>query len=149
MMAICVCICMPASVCECMPQHSDVGKDVAGQNSNSQSAGEVVALLVAAVTQVNGVLQLLVVGVSLEDHLTQEGIFDDVVVPNLSAELNTERKRGRGGRRTYRLVTDTAEGHDSINDKSSVIQFISLVFRSPNGVRRGKKVKKLETTQTE
>lgn len=112
---------MPASVCACMPQHSDVGKDVAGQNSNSQSAGEVVALLVAAVTQVNGVLQLLVIGVSLEDHLTQEGIFDDVVVPNLSTDLNTKRKRGRGRRGAYRLVIEIAEGNDSLKEKSGAI----------------------------
>ena len=89
-----VCVC----VCKCVPQDSDVGKDVAGQKTNSESAREVATLLVATVAQMNSVLQLLVIGVGLKSHLTQEGIFDDIVVPNLSAE----KESGRGGEENYK-----------------------------------------------
>lgn len=76
---------------------SDVGESGGGNEAHSERAREVVVLAVALVTEMKRVLLLPLVGVTEQDHLTQEGVHDHVPVVDLWSD---HQGRGKGsGRR--------------------------------------------------
>lgn len=72
---------------------SDVGERGRGDQAHGERAREVVVLAAALVAEVERVLLLPLVGVAEQDHLTQEGVHDHVLVVDLFAG------GGGGGRR--------------------------------------------------
>lgn len=76
---------------------SDVGERGGGEEAHSEHAREVTVLAVALVAQVKRVLLLTLVGLAEQDHLTQEGVHDHVLVVELSAARG--RIDSKGGKR--------------------------------------------------
>ena len=72
---------------------SYVGERGAGDEAHTERAREVVVLAIALVAQVPGVLLLAVVGVTEHGHLTQEGVYNHVLVVDLREPI----RRGRSG----------------------------------------------------
>ena len=64
---------------------SDVVERGRGDEAHSERAREVVVLAAALVAEVKRVLLLPLVGVAEQDHLTQEGVYDHVLVVDLFA----------------------------------------------------------------
>lgn len=64
---------------------SDVGERGWGDEAHSERAREVVVLAAALVAEVKRVLLLPLVWVAEQDHLTQEGVHDHVLVVDLFA----------------------------------------------------------------
>lgn len=62
---------------------SDVGECGRGDQAHGERAREVVVLAAALVAEVERVLLLPLVGVAEQDHLTQEGVHDHVLVVDL------------------------------------------------------------------
>lgn len=62
---------------------SDVGQCGTGDQANGQHAGEVVILAAAFVSQVDDVLLLSVIWVTEEGHLTQEGVYNYILIVDL------------------------------------------------------------------
>lgn len=62
---------------------SDVGERGRGDQAHGERAREVVVLAAALVAEVERVLLLPLVGVAEQDHLTQEGVHDHVLVVDL------------------------------------------------------------------
>lgn len=77
---------------------SDVGERGGGEEAHSEHAREVVVLPAALVAQVKRVLLLTLVGLAEQDHLTQEGVHDHVLVVELSAARG-KKMDGEGGKR--------------------------------------------------
>lgn len=71
---------------------SDVGQHGAGDQTNGQHSGEVVILTVAFVSQVNNVLLLSVIRVTEEGHLTQEGVYNYILIVDLPSSWANQRK---------------------------------------------------------
>lgn len=71
---------------------SDVGQHGAGDQANGKHAGEVVILAAAFVSQVDDVLLLSVVRVTEEGHLTQEGVYDYILIVDLPSSWGNQRK---------------------------------------------------------
>jgi len=72
---------------------SDVGERGRGDEAHGERAREVVVLATALVTQVKRVLLLALVGVAEQDHLTQEGVHDHVLVVDLLVAHPSEEGR--------------------------------------------------------
>ena len=62
---------------------SDVGERGGGDEAHGERAREVAVLAVALVAQVERVLLLPLIGVTEQDHLTQEGVHNHVLVVDL------------------------------------------------------------------
>lgn len=77
---------------------SDVGERGGGDEAHSERAREVVVLAVALVAEVERVLLLPLVGVAEQDHLTQEGVHDHVLVVDLLAARGRKAEIGKGKR---------------------------------------------------
>lgn len=71
---------------------SDVGQCGAGDQANIQHAGEVVVLAAAFVSQVDNVLLLSVIWVTEEGHLTQEGVYNHILIVDLPSSRANQRK---------------------------------------------------------
>lgn len=71
---------------------SDVGQCGAGDQTNSHHAGEVIILTAAFVPQVDNVLLLSVIWVTEEGHLTQEGVYNYILVVDLPSSWANQRK---------------------------------------------------------
>lgn len=71
---------------------SDVGQRGARDQANCQHAWEVVILAAAFVSQVDNVLLLSVIWVTEEGHLTQEGVYNDILIVDLPSSWANQRK---------------------------------------------------------
>lgn len=78
---------------------SDVGERGGGDEAHGERARQVVVLATALVPEVKRVLLLPLVGVAEQDHLTQEGVHDHVLVVDLvkRSERQEEGERGKEG----------------------------------------------------
>lgn len=87
---------------------SDVGERGRGDQAHSERARQVVILAAAFVAEVKRVLLLPLVGVAEQDHLTQEGVHDHVLVVDLFAARTEEGKHPKelgGGQEERREKT--------------------------------------------
>lgn len=71
---------------------SNVGQRGAGDQANGQHAGEVVVLAAAFVSQVDNVLLLSVIRVTEEGHLTQECVYNYILIVDLTSSWANQRK---------------------------------------------------------
>lgn len=69
---------------------SDIGERGRGDQAHSERARQVVVLAAAFIAEVKRVLLLPLVGVAEQDHLTQEGVHDHVLVVDLFAARTEE-----------------------------------------------------------
>lgn len=74
---------------------SNVGERGRGDQAHSERAREVVVLATALVAEVERVLLLPLVGVAEQDHLTQEGVHDHVLVVDLFAVRKRRRQTSK------------------------------------------------------
>lgn len=87
---------------------SDVGERGRGDQAHSERARQVVILAAAFIAEVKRVLLLPLVGVAEQDHLTQEGVHDHVLVVDLFAARTEEGKHPKelgGGQEERREQT--------------------------------------------
>lgn len=102
---------------------SDVGERGRGDEAHGERAREVVVLATALVTQVKRVLLLALVGVAEQDHLTQEGVHDHVLVVDLlvahpSEEgRDPEAERGAAGKDKKAISGRERENYGRINTR--------------------------------
>lgn len=75
-----------------VPPDSDAGERGGGDEADGEGPREVVVLATAAVTEVERVLLLTLVGVAEEDDLTQEGVHDHVLVVDLLSPHREEEE---------------------------------------------------------
>ena len=101
---------------------SDVVEHGRGDEAHSERAREVVVLAAALVAEVKRVLLLPLVGVAEQDHLTQEGVHDHVLVVDLfaargrKADIRTlkwggGRQERRGEKRGKAISSHKRENH--------------------------------------
>ncbi len=82
---------------------SDVVERGRGDEAHSERARKVVVLAAALVAEVKRVLLLPLVGVAEQDHLTQEGVHDHVLVVDLLAargrKADIRKRKGKEEKR--------------------------------------------------
>lgn len=89
-----------------------MGERGGGDEAHSERAREVVVLAAALVAQVKRVLLLPLVGVAEQDHLTQEGVHDHVLVVDLLAARwrKAEIRQQEGKQEKNRESTEKTKG---------------------------------------
>lgn len=77
----------------CVGNRSDVGQCGAGDQAYGQGAWQVVLLSTSLVPQMDSVLLLSVVGVTVQGHLTQKGVDYHVLVVDLKTRGDQTKKQ--------------------------------------------------------
>lgn len=97
---------------------SDVVEHGRGDEAHSECAREVVVLAAALVAEVKRVLLLPLVGVAEQDHLTQEGVHDHVLVVDLfgargrKAEIRKRKgKQEKRGEKRQKAISGHKRGN--------------------------------------